>query len=90
MGGNQPETVDFTLNPAVRKGRYDLTVVGAGIASEAVYIEITPRELMENRGTAAQLPGAASTLAGVPAASSTPARTPVKLVRIPKPIHRQN
>lgn len=27
VGGNQPETVDFTLNPAVTPGRYELTVM---------------------------------------------------------------
>jgi len=89
VGGNRPETVNFTLNPAVTQGSYNLTVVGAGIASEAVPIDITPRELMEGRATAAQLSTAAGTLAGVATASSTPARTSVKLMRIPKPLHRQ-
>jgi len=40
VGGNRPETVDFTLNPAVTPGRYELTVVGAGIASRAFRIRI--------------------------------------------------
>jgi hypothetical protein len=80
VGGNRPETVDFTLNPAVTPGRYELTVVGAGIASRPVRIRIRADELVENGEAPVQLPTASSTLA----------RAPIKLMRVPTPIHRQH
>jgi hypothetical protein len=78
VGGNQPETVDFTLPSAVTPGSYELTVVAAGIASRAVQIRITQDELEENGGERMQLRAASSTLAP----------PPIKLMRIPTPIRR--
>ena len=83
VGDNRPETVDFTLNPAVTPGRYELTVVGAGIASNAVPIRIRANELLENR----ENDGASTPL---PTVSSTLARAPIKVMRFPKPIHPQH
>jgi hypothetical protein len=83
-GGYEPETVDFTLNPAVTKGSYELTVVGAGIASQPARIEITPNELMARGGAAPQLSTASTFLATAPAAA------PAILKRIPAPIRRPN
>jgi hypothetical protein len=78
VGDNRPETVDFTLNSAVTPGRYELTVVGAGIASHPVRIRIRADELMENNDEAsAELLTPSSTLA-------TPS---IKQIRIPTPIH---
>jgi hypothetical protein len=80
VGGNQPETVDFTLNSAVTPGSYELTVVGAGIASEAVPIRITADELGEDDRASVQ----------VPSVSRTSTTAPRKLMRVPTPIHRRN
>jgi hypothetical protein len=80
VGGNQPETVDFTLNSAVVPGGYELTVVGAGIASQAVEIQITGDELVESGGASEHLA----------TASSTRAAAPIKLMRVPTPIHGQH
>jgi hypothetical protein len=80
VGGNQPETVDFTLNSAVTPGSYELTVVGAGIASEAVPIRITADELGEDDRASVQ----------VPSVSRTSTTAPSKLMRVPTPIHRRN
>jgi hypothetical protein len=77
VGGSQPESVDFTLNPAVRPGSYELTVVGAGIASQPVPIAVTADELAAHQGAEAQRPAAASALAP----------PPVKLTRVPAPMH---
>jgi hypothetical protein len=85
-GGSQPQTVNFTLNAAVRRGRYELTVVGAGIASQPVGIEITPHELMDRDRAAAQLPAASRSSIMATAAAAAPA----KLRRIPTPMHRRN
>lgn len=86
VGFNGPETVDFTLNSAVRPGSYKLTVVGAGIASQSVRIEITPRELAQSGGAEAQVSAAASALVSAPAAAAAP----VKRGRVPTPLHRGN
>jgi hypothetical protein len=83
VGFAGPETVDFTLNSAVRPGSYKLTVVGAGIASQSVRVQITPRELIQRSGAVAQL-STASSLVAAPAAAA------VKTGRIPKPLHRGN
>ena len=40
-GGTKPETVNFTLHPSVTPGTYELTVIGAGIASIPVAFEVT-------------------------------------------------
>lgn len=80
VGGNRPETVDFTLNPAVTPGRYELTVVGAGIASQAVRIQIRADEVREKGEAPAQLATTSNTLA----------RAPIKLMRVPKPVHPQH
>ena len=80
VGGNQPETVDFTLPSAVTAGSYELTVVGAGIASQAVPIRITADELVEISRASVQLPGASKTLT----------TAPIKPIRVPTPIHRRN
>jgi hypothetical protein len=81
VGGNRPETVDFTLNAAVTPGRYELTVVGAGIASQPVRIRIRADELGENE----EENGQASEQLLTP--SSTLAAAPIKLMRAPPPIH---
>jgi hypothetical protein len=83
VGFTGPETVDFTLNSAVRPGSYKLTVVGAGIASQSARIQITPRELIQRSGAVAQLSTASSLVAA-------PAAAPVKPRRIPTPLHRGN
>lgn len=89
-GKHRPETVDFTLNSAVTPGSYELTVVGAGIASQPVGIRIRADEIVENGvATAAQVRVGGS-LAQASSASSMLARAPIKRMRIPKPIHRQN
>jgi hypothetical protein len=80
VGGNQPETVDFTLPSAVTPGSYELTVVGAGIASQAVQIRITADELAENGRASVQLSSA----------SRTSTTAPIKPMRVPTPIHRQH
>jgi len=81
VGGNRPETVDFTLNSAVTPGSYELTVVGAGIASQPVRFRVRADEIVETGVAAA---------AQVATTSSTLARAPIKPARIPKPIHRRN
>ena len=81
-GGERPESVDFTLNSAITPGGYELTVVGAGIASRPVRIQIRADELAEK--------GEAPALAQLPTASSALARAPNKLTRVPKPIHPQH
>lgn len=80
VGGNRPETVDFTLNPAVTPGRYELTVVGAGIASRSVRIRIRADELLDNGEAPMQLP----------TASTTVSTAPIKPTRVPTPIHRRH
>jgi hypothetical protein len=80
VGGNQPETVDFTLPSAVTPGSYELTVVGAGIASQAVQIRITADELAGNGRASVQLSSA----------SRTSTTAPIKPMRVPTPIHRQH
>ena len=79
VGGNRPETVNFTLNHAVTPGRYELTVVGAGIASRPVPIRIRAEELVANDDEAAA--------AQLSAASSTVATAPSHLMRVLKPVH---
>ena len=81
VGGNRPETVDFTLNSAVTPGRYELTVVGAGIASPSVRIQIRAEEL---GGHGEEVP------ALVPNTASALAKAPGKPLRVPKPIHPQH
>ena len=44
-GGTTPETVNFTLNPAITPGNYVLIVSGAGISSFPVFINITAAEV---------------------------------------------
>lgn len=78
VGGNQPQSVNFTLNSAIRPGSYELTVVGAGIASRAVQIQITAEEVEETGRASVQLPSA----------SRTSTTAPVKLTRVPARIHR--
>jgi hypothetical protein len=80
VAGNQPETVNFTLNSAVAPGSYELTVVGAGIASQPVQIRITADEVAENGRASVQLRSASR-------AFTTP---PSKLMRVRTPIHRQH
>ena len=80
VGGNRPEKVDFTLNPAVTPGRYELTVVGAGIASRAVGIRIRADELVEHREPAVQLLTESSSLT----------RAPTRPIRVLTPIHRRH
>ncbi len=77
VGDNRRETVDFTLNSAVTPGRYELTVVGAGIASQAVRIRIRADELMDVGEEPSQLATPSSTLA----------EAPIKPMRVPKPVH---
>jgi hypothetical protein len=78
VGGNQPQSVNFTLNSAIRPGSYELTVVGAGIASRAVQIQITADEVEETGRESVQ----------PPSASRTSTTAPIKLTRIPARIHR--
>jgi hypothetical protein len=80
VDGHRPETVDFTLNSAVTPGRYELTVVGAGIASQPVRIRIRADELVEKDEAPAQIQTESSTLA----------RAPIKLMRVRRPIHPQH
>ena len=44
-GGMALQTVNFTLNSAVTAGNYELTVVGAGIPSFPVFVNITQHEV---------------------------------------------
>jgi hypothetical protein len=44
-GGAALQTVNFTLNPVVTAGNYALTVVGAGIPSFPVFVNITQNEV---------------------------------------------
>jgi Galactose oxidase, central domain len=44
-GGSTPQTVDFTLNPAVTTGNYFLIVSGAGISSFPLAVNITQEEV---------------------------------------------
>ena len=44
-GGMALETVNFTLHPAVRAGNYALTVVGAGIPSFPIFVNIKQNEV---------------------------------------------
>ncbi len=44
-GGSMPQTVDFTLNPAVTAGNYVLIVSGAGISSFPLAVNITQDEV---------------------------------------------
>ena len=89
-GGYQPETVDFTVNPAVRKGNYWLTVVGAGIASEPVKIHIDADEILQNYGGANAQAATGVAAAQVSAVSGKLATAPHMAPRLLKPIHRQN
>ena len=82
VGNYQPETVNFTLNSAVTPGSYELTVVGAGIASRPVQIQITADELVATGGVMAS--------ARIATVSSMAARASINPMRIPKPIHRHN
>jgi hypothetical protein len=80
VGGTEPETVDFTLNSAVTPGSYELTVVGAGIASQAVPIRIKADELVENGRASVQLPRASRALT----------TASIKPLRVPRPLHRHH
>ena len=44
-GKHSAETVNFTLNPGVTPGHYDLIVSGAGISSNPIDIHITDDEM---------------------------------------------
>ena len=44
-GGSTPETVNFTLNPAVRAGNYVLIATGGGISSFPFAVNITQAEV---------------------------------------------
>lgn len=44
-GGSTPETVNFTLNPAITAGNYSVTVTGAGISSFPVALNVTAAEV---------------------------------------------
>ncbi len=44
-GGSTPETVNFTLNPAVKPGNYILVVSGSGITSFPVFVNISQAEV---------------------------------------------
>ncbi len=81
VGNNQPETVDFTLNPAVTPGGYELTVVGAGIASMPFGIRIRSGELVQS---------AEEPVAQLDTASNATEPGPIKLMRVPKRIHPQH
>ena len=82
VGNFQPETVNFTLNSAVTPGTYQLTVVGAGIASRPFQIQITADEIVST--------GRVMASAQISAVSSTVAKAPINPMRIPKPAHRRN
>ncbi len=86
VGGNEPETVDFRLNSAVTPGRYQLTVVGAGIASAPVEIRITADELS---GSDDAVPGQqlSALSAQVSAQASAQVSAPRAPTRLPTPVH---
>lgn len=44
-GGSALETVNFTLNPGIIAGNYSMTVIGAGISSYPIAINITQNEV---------------------------------------------
>ncbi len=44
-GGSAPETVNFTLNPALTPGIYTVVVSGAGISSFPVILNVTQAEV---------------------------------------------
>jgi hypothetical protein len=44
-GGSSPETVNFTLNPALPAGNYSVVVTGAGIASFPLLLNVTAAEV---------------------------------------------
>jgi hypothetical protein len=83
VDGQKPEKVDFTLNSAVTPGSYELTVVGAGIASQPVPIRIAKGELEQIGEAFAEVP------AEGPAVSSPMVPPSIKLMRVPTPIHRE-
>jgi hypothetical protein len=83
VGGSGPENVDFRLNSAVQPGTYQLTVVGAGIASAPVEIRITNDEL--SGADEAALP--ARQLSALSAQVSAPVSAPRAPTRVPTPIH---
>jgi hypothetical protein len=83
VDGQKPEKVDFTLNSAVTPGSYELTVVGAGIASQPVPIRIAKGELEQIGEAFAEVP------AEDPAVSSPMVPPSIKLMRVPTPIHRE-
>ncbi len=79
VDGEKRERVKFTLNPAVKPGKYDLVVVGAGIASHPHEIRIREDELRCGEdANSINLPGASND-------ESTPH---VGGNRLPPPIHR--
>ena len=43
--GAVPETVNFTLNPALTPGNYSLVVSGTGISSNPMFVNITQTEV---------------------------------------------
>jgi hypothetical protein len=43
--GTVPETVNFTLNPAITLGNYSVVVSGAGISSNPIFVNITASEV---------------------------------------------
>ena len=50
-GPEADETVNFTLNAAMTKpGRYELEVIGAGLASFPIYVNITQAEISKKGG----------------------------------------
>jgi hypothetical protein len=83
VDSQKTEKVDFTLNSAVTPGSYELTVVGAGIASRPVPIRIAKGEI-EQMGEVAELPAEEGTDMSSPLALPS-----IKLTRVPMPIHRR-
>jgi uncharacterized protein (TIGR03437 family) len=69
-GGSTPQTVDFTLHPAITPGDYSLVVSGAGLRSKPLFVRISP----DLRSITIPAPGAAPTVSAVvPAGGSRPA-----------------
>jgi hypothetical protein len=42
--GNEPESVNFTLNPSMPAGTYSAVVTGAGISSQPFSVTVTPTQ----------------------------------------------
>ncbi len=78
VDGQTHETVNFTLNSAVKSGNYGLYVIGAGIASSRYPIQITNDEIPSaNNAGSAQ----------IFSTSAVPSTAPTRLERLPRPLH---